>query len=361
VIDIGGGSTELIVGHRFTPLLRESLHMGCVSMSQRFFAEGRISLDAMDRAELTAAIQIRPVRELFRQAAWETATGSSGTIKAIAGVLNAEGWSSEGICAAGLTRLREALIDGGRVEELRLKSLSDRRRPVFAGGVAVLRALFQNLAIDRMRVSDQALREGVIYELIGRTHHEDVRERTVATLCRRFDVDLEQAERVEQTALRLFEQVRDQWPLPHPDHRAMLGWAARLHEIGLVVAHSQYQKHGAYLLRNADLSGFTRQEQSVLAILVLAHRRKITPETFAGLPENKQDCAHRLCVILRLAVLIHRGRSASAKPNPVLRANPSGLTLTFPEDWLDSHPLTRLELEEESERLRQIGIELNFL
>ncbi|EIC22655.1 exopolyphosphatase [Thiorhodovibrio frisius] len=360
VIDIGGGSTELIVGHAFTPLQRESLHMGCVSMSQRFFADGKINLESMDRAELAAAIEIRPVRQLFRHAGWETATGSSGTIKAIASVLAGEGWSPEGISAEGLTRLREALIDCGKTEDLRFKNLSDRRRPVFAGGVAVLRALFQNLSIDQMRVSDQALREGVIYELIGRTQHEDVRERTVATLCRRFDVDLEQARRVEQSALRLYEQVGANWRLERPEYQCMLGWAAQLHEIGLAVSHSQYQKHGAYLLRNADLSGFTRQEQDVLAILVLAHRRKVPEDAFAGLPESKQDCARRLCVLLRLAVLIHRGRSATAKPNPMLSADENALSLCFPDGWLNNHPLSRLELEEESERLKQVGITLRF-
>ncbi|MBK1647550.1 Ppx/GppA phosphatase family protein [Rhabdochromatium marinum] len=360
VIDIGGGSTELIVGHGFNTQLRESLHMGCVSMSRRFFADGRISLKAMDRAELAAAMQIRPVRELFRQSGWETATGSSGTIKAIASVLTGEGWCSEGVCAEGLTRLREALIDCGKIDDLRFKGLSDRRRPVFTGGVAVLRALFQNLAIDQMRVSNQALREGVIYELIGRTQQEDVRERTVVTLCRRFDVDLEQAQRVKQTALRLYQQIRCDWQLERPEYLSMLGWAAQLHEIGLAVSHSQYQKHGAYLLRNADLSGFTRQEQTVLAILVLAHRRKMPEESFANLPENRQDCARRLCVLLRLAVLIHRGRSATTKPNPMLSVKDGELSLCFPNDWLATHPLTRLELEEESERLRQAGIELRF-
>lgn len=360
VIDIGGGSTELIVGAGFSPLLRESLHMGCVSMSQRFFGDGTISLAAMDRAELAAAIQIRPVRELFRHSGWETATGSSGTIKAIASVLVGEGWCPEGVCAEGLTRLREALIDCGKVDALDFKGLSERRRPVFAGGVAVLRALFQNLAIDQMRVSDQALREGVIYELIGRTQHEDVRERTVATLCRRFDVDVEQARRVEASALRLYEQLGGNWSLDRDEYRAMLGWAAQLHEIGLVVSHSQYQKHGAYLLRNADLSGFTRQEQTVLSTLVLAHRRKIPEEAFAALPPSRQDCARRLCVLLRLAVLIHRGRSASAKPNPVLSAENGNLSVCFPDQWLADHPLTRLELEEEAERWRQAGILIEF-
>ena len=360
VVDIGGGSTEVIVGEGFTPILRESLHMGCVSMSYRFFANDKITAKAMEKAELYGALEVRPVREVFRQSGWRTATGSSGTIRSIAAVVEAEGWSEDGISAEALTRLRDALVTFGKVSAIELKGLTEERRPVFAGGVAVLRAVFQSLGIARMRVSDQALREGLIYEMVGRVHHEDARERTVATLCRRFDVDLEHAQRVRETALHLLAQVREGWQLGHPNYPNILGWAAELHEVGLAVAHSQYQKHGAYLLRNADLSGFTRQEQDVLAALVLGHRRKFPIESFLQLPSGVRDCARRLCVILRLAVLMHRGRSSDAKPDPVLGADADTVMLRFPDGWLDEHPLTRLELEEEASRLLEAGFSLDF-
>jgi exopolyphosphatase/guanosine-5'-triphosphate,3'-diphosphate pyrophosphatase len=360
VVDIGGGSTEVIVGEGFTPTLRESLHMGCVSMSQRFFGDHKITVKAMDKAELYGALEVRPIRELFRHAGWQSATGSSGTIKAIAAVVNAAGWSDDGITAESLTRLREALLGFGKTSAIDLEGLSDERRPVFAGGVAVLRALFQNLGIERMRVSDQALREGLIYEMVGRVHHEDVRERTVSTLCRRFDVDQEHAGRVRETALNLLAQLGDAWQLSHPTHRAILSWAADLHEIGLAVSHSQYQKHGAYLLRNADMSGFTRQEQDVLAALVLCHRRKFPADGFTALPSGTRECTSRLAVILRLAVLMHRGRSSDTKPEPTLSAAGESLILRFPDAWLDAHPLTRLELEEEASWLRAASIDLDF-
>jgi exopolyphosphatase/guanosine-5'-triphosphate,3'-diphosphate pyrophosphatase len=360
VIDIGGGSTELIVGQGFQPALRESLQMGCVSMSQRFFANDKITPKQMDEAELHGALEVRPVRELFRQSGWATATGSSGTIKAIAAVVTAEGWSEDGISAESLDRLRAAILDAGRVSALGFKGLSDERRPVFAGGVAVLRALFTSLAIAHMRASDQALREGLIYEMVGRREHEDVRERTVATLMRRFDVDQAHAARVKETALHLLAQVHEPWQLTHADYAPMLGWAAELHEIGLAVAHSQYQKHGAYLVGNADLSGFTRQEQQVLAALVLGHRRKFPLEVFLDLPSGVRCCARRLCVLLRLAVLMHRGRSPDTTPEPILTTDDETLTLRFPAGWLDQHPLTRLELEEEGERLLAGGLTLDF-
>jgi exopolyphosphatase/guanosine-5'-triphosphate,3'-diphosphate pyrophosphatase len=359
-VDIGGGSTELIVGEGFSPLWRESLHMGCVSMTRRCFPDGKITAKAMERAELTGALEIRPVREQFRQSGWQSATGSSGTIKAIRAVVTAEGWSEDGISAPSLTQLREALLDFGEIDKIDLQGLSEERRPVFVGGVAVLRSVFQNLNIGHMRVSDEALREGVLSELIGRPQHDDVRQHTLATLCRRYDVDLAHAERVERTALMLLTQLRQPWALEDEDHASMLCWAARVHEIGLVVSHSQYQKHGAYLLCNADLSGFSRQEQDMLAALVLGHRRKFPTTTFDSLPAGVRESTRRLCIILRLAVLLHRGRSPHNKPDPVLDANGDRLRLRFPDDWLADHPLARLELEEEAARLAAAGLELDF-
>lgn len=360
VVDIGGGSTEVIVGQHFSARLRESLHMGCVSMTRRHFATGRISAKAMRKAELTAALEVRPIREIFRRSGWVSAVGSSGTIKSIAAVVRAEGWSEDGISAESLTRLRDALVACGKASALGLRGLTEDRKPVFAGGVAVLLAIFETLGITQMRASDYALREGLVYQMMGRSRHSDVRERTVSTLARQFRIDQEQARRVETTALQLQRQVAGSWSLDHPIHAQMLAWAARLHEVGVMVSHSQYQRHGAYLLRNADLAGFTQQEQVVLATLVLGHRRKLPMQELLSLPQGVQRCAHRLCVILRLAVLLHRGRSPVAKPEPELRAQGDTLSLGFPDDWLSAHPLTQLELEQETILLAAAGITLGL-
>lgn len=360
VVDIGGGSTELIVGEGVTPRLRESLEMGCVSMSRRRFPDGRLSAEAMDRAELAGALEIRPVRERFRHSGWQQTVGSSGTIRAIATVVEAQGWSTEGISAEALSRLRDALIACGAIDAIDLKGLSEQRRPVFAGGVAVLRSVFTTLGVEHMRVSQEALREGLIYEMIGRSRHEDVRERTVNALCQRFDTDEEHAERIKVTALTFYGQVAQPWGLIDPDYPSMLGWAARLHEIGLMIGHSQYQRHGAYLLRNADLSGFTRQEQAALAVLVLGHRRKFPNQEFLTLPKPVRKGMRHLCVILRLAVLLHRGRSPTTKPYPMLNPDGERLRLTFPDGWLTHHPQTRLELEQEAERLAAADIGLEY-
>jgi len=322
VVDIGGGSTELIVGQGFAPKLRESLHMGCVSMTRRAFADGRITAEAMEKAQLHGALEIHPVRGLFRDAGWQTAVGSSGTIKAIRDVVTARGWSEDGISAQSLERLTKALVKFGHVDAIDLKGLSEERRPVFAGGVAVLSAVFKHLGVERMEVSDEALREGLLYEMSGRSSPlEDVRERTVDSLVTRYRLDTAHARRIENTVMSLYGQVVRSWALDDPQYPLMLAWAARLHEIGASVSHSQYQKHGAYLLCNSDLSGFSLREQAVLG---------------------------------------HRGRSAAAKPMLLLEAHNDDLRVSLPADWLESHPLTRAELEEEAQRLDAAGYHMHL-
>ncbi len=358
VVDIGGGSTELIVGQGFEPSLRESLHMGCISITQHFFPQGLLTARTLEQAELACAVELRPVRETFRQAGWQQVVGSSGTARAIATVLRAEGWSDDVISLAGLRKLRHAMIEAGRLEALQLKELSEERKSVFPGGVAVLSAIFKHLRIERMQVSDQALREGLIYDLLGRIQHEDVRERTLRTLIALYRLDTGHAGRVEETAKNLLAQVASSWHLNNPEFARLLGWAAQIHEVGLLVSHTQYHKHGAYLIRNADLPGFSREEQAMLAILVRGHRRKFPVSEFATVPAPVRTISQHLCVLLRLAVLLHRGRSQKCAPGVILAAQGNTLTLSFPADWAAEHPLTVTELQLESGRLAEAGFEL---
>ena len=360
VVDIGGGSTELIIGEGFEPHRMESLHMGCVSMSQRFFADGRITAQAMEDAVIAGRLEMRPVRALFGRDQWQIAIGSSGTIKAIRNIVQAAGWSDEGISRASLKKLRKALISAGQVDKVELEGLSEERRPVLAGGVAVLSAVFKALDVDLMRVSDEALREGLLYELLGYIRHEDVRERTVDSLSMRYGVDEQQARRVEITAASLLAQVARDWGLTAPEHAELLTWAAQLHEIGLAVSHSSFHKHGAYLVANSDLSGFSRQQQRVLAALIRGHRRRFPREVFDALPERLRRDAGRLCILLRLAVLLHRGRSALGKPMLYLDVREDWLKASFPKQWLKKHPLTRIELEQEARYLKSAGYVFEF-
>lgn len=360
VVDIGGGSTECIIGEGFEPLHRESLYMGCVSMTGAHFADGRIDKPRFKAAELAARVELEPVEARFRAAGWESAVGCSGTVRAIEGVVKAAGWSEEGISRAGLRKLRKALMETGSLDALSFKDLREDRKPVFPGGVAVLCAVFDALGIEHMQVSDMALREGLMLDLLGRIRNEDPRAQTVRALAERYSVEWAQAARVRDTALVCLVQVAQSWELTGEDEAELLGWAAELHEIGLAVSHNQYHKHGGYLLQNADMAGFSRQEQARLAALVRGHRRKFPLEVLDALPQPYATQVRRLCVLLRLAAVLHRSRLDAALPEFRLEARDTRLRIVFPPEWLDAHPLTRADLEQERVWLAAGGMTLEF-
>lgn len=360
VVDIGGGSTELIVGEGFSPRQRESLHMGCVSVSRAYFGDGLLRPKQMEQAEMAARLEMRPVQATFKSAGWDAAVGCSGTIRAVRDLVCAEGWSESGITLSSLLRLRKALLKAGDLKKLCFDALKEERQPVFPGGVAVLLGVFQALGIEHMGISDEAMREGLLYDLLGRIQHEDVRARTVDALSSRYAVETDQAERVRSTAFRLLEDVSESWGLSGSQYADMLGWAAQMHEIGQAISHTQYHKHGAYLIGNSDLSGFSYQEQATLAALVRGHRRKFPRAAFSALPEVSEAPAKRLCILLRLAVLLHRERQGATEL-PVIRVEPgeSSLRVIFPEGWLNDNPLTYADLEQEAKYLKGAGFELN--
>ena len=360
VVDIGGGSTEFIVGKGFSPSVRESLHMGCVSMSQQSFADQKINRKNMAKAILRTRLELRPVRHMFNSRKWHEAVGSSGTIRSIRSVVQAMGWCDVGISYEALDKLRQLLIDTGDISELKLEALSEKRIPVFAGGVAVLCGIFEELNIEQMLVSDQALREGLLYDMLGRFHNKDVRETTVQALMVKFQVDIEQANRLETTATSLLTQVAHIWKLDHPDYIHLLSWACRLHEIGLSIAHNQFHKHGAYLLTYSDMPGFNRQQQQIIALLVRGHRRKFPSKLFKELPNHQQKSAERLCLLLRVSALLHRGRSTSNKPLVRMLVDKNKVMLMFPEGWLEKHPMTNAELENEASLLENTRFSLSF-
>ncbi|MHB8453761.1 MAG: exopolyphosphatase [Acidiferrobacterales bacterium] len=356
VVDIGGGSTELIIGQGLDAISMESLYMGCVSLSDAYFADGTVTDKAMRRAETAALLELRPVEAQFRHG-WETAIGTSGTIRAVRAVLRGQGWTDGTITKAALGRLRDSLIVARHLQRTTLTGLSAERTPVFPGGVAILSAVYEALGIDRMQVADGALREGLLYDLVGRLRHEDVREQAVSTLARRFHADTAQAERVMRTAAQGLKQVARVWRLSEEDGR-LLGWAARLHEIGLVVAHNQYHKHGSYLVEKSDLPGFSWQEQQQLAALIRGHRRKFPSAVFDALPAPQRATARRLCILLRLAVLLHRARSEDELPGMRLSAGQRSLRVHFARGWLRRQPLTQADLAQEVVWLRSAGLRL---
>jgi exopolyphosphatase/guanosine-5'-triphosphate,3'-diphosphate pyrophosphatase len=350
VVDIGGGSTEIIAGRGIEPSTMESLAMGCVTLSEGCFPGGRLSAKNFDKARLQVRLELEPVRSQFRKVEPAQVAGTSGSIRAAHAVLSALDRAPQGITVEGLEHLIAEMVAAGNVADLRLAELSDDRAEVFPGGVAILVETMGTLALPRMTVADGALREGILYDMIGRLTDEDARVRTVRAMAARYHVDPAQADRVEATALHLYGQAREDWDLAD-DQRLLLAWAARLHELGLDIAHAHYHRHGAYVLANADMPGFPREEQQVLACLVLAHRRKFERSVFSGLPPHWERPALRLTLLLRLAALVHRSRTGGVAPELKLRVQGRNLRLQVPAAWLDSNPLTLADLERERDFL----------
>jgi exopolyphosphatase/guanosine-5'-triphosphate,3'-diphosphate pyrophosphatase len=359
VVDIGGGSTEIIIGERFEPFHLESLYMGCVNMSQQFFGNGKITEKKLGKARLHALSEMEPYIKTFQYPGWQTAIGASGTIRAIEKIAIAEEWLSQGIDFMVLDKLKDHFLQAEQISNISLKGLKDERKPVIVGGVMVLRTLFEAFKVEKMVVSDGALREGILYDLIGREEHHDVRSESVERLAQRFVIDRDHAKRVEQTCLSLFRQVRNEFQENEEacDH---LQWSARLHEAGLSIAHSQYYRHGAYILGNADLLGFSRQDQKLLAAIVASHRRSLHLEAFDELDDKHRAMGIRLLLILRIAVLLNRSRTETLPPTPDISISNKQVLLKFPDQWLHEHPLTQSDLENESTYLSKADFTLEF-
>jgi exopolyphosphatase / guanosine-5'-triphosphate,3'-diphosphate pyrophosphatase len=358
VVDIGGGSTECIVGEGFATLQVDSLFMGCVASTLAWFPGGQLKKQAFARAEMAARLEIEPIERRYRSLAWTQAVGSSGTILSIEEVLRGNGWARGGITRKGLERLKTELLRAKRIKDVRIEGLKEERAEVLPGGLAILLALFEGFGIQRMGVSQGALREGLLYDMLGRIRHEDVREQTIRGFVERFHVDAEHVAAVERTALAMLEQVEKAWELEGEEERRLLVWAARLHEIGVTLSYTGYHKHGAYLVAHSDMRGFSRPDQQRLAALIRNHRRRITDEHQEDLPGALRTATRRLTLLLRLAVRLNRARTGRAATQPRLTAKDRGLALAFPHGWLDARPMTRADLEEEAAYFEEAGYRL---
>jgi exopolyphosphatase / guanosine-5'-triphosphate,3'-diphosphate pyrophosphatase len=354
VVDIGGGSTEFIIGRGLEPLLTESLYMGCVSYSLAYFPEGRIEKSRFKKAELAARQEVAGMAGAYRSTGWHEAVGSSGTARALESILRENGYAEEGITRHGLDRLRSQLIKQERADPDRIAGLSKDRAAVIPGGLAIMLAAFDELGIERMAVSEGALRHGVLYDLLGRVQHHDMREATVTQFMRRYHVDSAQAERVRSLALRIFDSLgAEQRELEA--ERLLLDWAARLAEIGLSVAHAQYHKHSAYILSNADMPGFSRMEQQRLARIVLAHRGKLAKIQDEGL--DGSDWA--LVFALRIAALALRNRIDARFPLLRVAGDEAGYVLDLPQAWLEENPLAAAALDTEVGYWKAVGMKFS--
>jgi exopolyphosphatase/guanosine-5'-triphosphate,3'-diphosphate pyrophosphatase len=338
----------------------ESLQMGCVTLSQQFFADGKLSAKRLERARLAARLELEPIQQAYLRRGWTQAIGSSGTVRSIAESIQelVPGSPPGTVTATGLELLLKKLEQRGHVNLIDLEAVTAERRPVFTGGAVILAEIFEALGLEQMRMAEGALRDGLLYDMIGRLTSADARERTVTSMQSRYHVDTQQGARVEHTVLGFLEQVKQVWGLDDPMAELALKWAARLHEIGLDVAHSGYHRHGAYLLENADMPGFAREEQRLLARLVGAHRRKLDLEGVEDLIPPWDRQALHLIVLLRLAVLLNRSRSNVALPEIALNARGHTLEVRFTARWLKERPLTVADLQQEIDFLAPVGVRL---
>lgn len=361
VVDIGGGSTEFIIGERHQPLLTESLHMGCVSYTQRYFPDGQISAKALDKAVTAARQEIAAIATAYQDLGWDGAVGSSGTIKAVRTVVQQLGWAStEGrITAESIGKLRDLLLQYRDVRDVNLPGLKDDRKLIMPAGFAIVSAIFESLQIDELDYSDGALREGVLHDMLGRFRDGDIRNHTVTSLQKRYGLDAAFGQRVAETALDFHAQTETELALREED-AALLARAAHLHEIGQAISHTSYHKHGAYLLMHSDLPGFSQPEQEALAQLVASHRRRLRPEHYEALMSAGGLPLFRLCLLLRLAILVHHSRSRDPLPKLRLKTDGVEFSLRFPRGWLDSHPLTQADLEQEREHFAGVNLRLDF-
>lgn len=350
VIDIGGGSTEVIIGKGLEPGLMSSLHMGCLTFSRQFFPGGGVDAQRMKQAELMARREVEVIAKQYRKMGWKEAYGSSGTAKALFAILKECNFSDRGITREGMDKLKARIIRSGRVIPSELPGIKLERADVLPGGLAIMSALFDELGIDQMHTGEGALRVGVLYDLLGRDAAQDTRDESVRQFMKRYHVDINQARRVRDAALTFFDSICPDSD-NHIDLRHALGWAAELHEVGLSIAHNVYYKHTAYVLENADMPGFSRADQQLLALLALGHQGKLIK--LQSLVQDRHQWIAILC--LRLAVLLMRRRADVPQLPLSVSVQGDSIAVSVKKAWLAKHPLSDFTLRAEESEWRKVG------
>lgn len=350
VVDIGGGSTEIILGHNHDPILFESVPIGCVSLTRRYFADGRITAGAMRQARLAARDALAPYALNYQDFGWEYAVGSSGTAKSLTQIAEREFGRPE-LDRDTLQRLTDLLVGAGNAFSQRIGGLRADRRPVLPGGLALMHAVFEEFGIQSMRYCTGALRQGVLYDVLGRKAGHDMRRITVERMALRYNVDTEHAQRVAGMAVALFDQIEPPFDEDTRYRRQLLAWAAELAEVGLTISHDSFHKHSSYVLTHADMQGFSRPEQRVLAALALAQTgglRKLGEVIM-------NDHEWRMALCLRVAMIMYRHRDAAPRPLPTLSADRQRVTIRLPARWCADHPLTQQSLAAEAELWKDVA------
>jgi exopolyphosphatase/guanosine-5'-triphosphate,3'-diphosphate pyrophosphatase len=360
IVDIGGGSTEFIIGEGFAPKLLRSLQLGCVAYNKRFFKQGELKLKVFNKAITSAQQELEFIARRYTKLGWQACICTSGTAKAI--TLVAEELEleniSQGITYQHLTQIMDYCCETGSINNLNLTSIGEDRTQVFAAGLAIMIAIFKSLNIEQFGFSPAALREGVIYEMEDRLQHKDIRERTADSLATRYDVDIEQAKRVLSTTQLIYENVAKSWKIKNKELQSLLGWAALLHEVGLQINSRGVQRHSAYVLLNAEMPGFNQEQQILISTLVRFHRKKIRVTDIEEFSYYDSQQIYKLIALLRLGTLLNIRRQDDILPELDFRLDDAELTIVFPEDWLDNDALFRADLETEIGYLNALGIKL---
>jgi exopolyphosphatase/guanosine-5'-triphosphate,3'-diphosphate pyrophosphatase len=362
VIDIGGGSTEFIIGETFDAKLLRSLQMGCVSYTQRFFKNGELTPKAFKKAITAAQQELEMIDDKFNRLGWNTCIGCSGTIRTIielAQRLDSTNRENH-VSLSDLQTLIELCCAAGTSDKLQLEGMTEDRQPVFAAGLAILTGVFRSLQINEMEYSPAALREGVLYEMEEQLTHPDIRQRSAESLATRYDVDIDQAKRVLATTMEIYQSCKKAWQIEHRELKDMLGWAALLHEVGLQINTRGIQRHSGYILQNLDLPGFNQESQNLLATMVRFHRKKIRSNDIPEFYQHQSEQVNALLVILRLGVLLNIKRQDDILPEIKASAENNTLKLSFPKNWLDAKPIFRADLECEAVYIQALGLELVY-
>ena len=343
VVDIGGRSTEMILGQGYVPRRLESYRLGSVAWSTRYFPRNQFTAAAFKTAEVAAKAVLDEALDTFPPSDWTIAYGSSGTVGAVAEALAANGWASGVVTRSGLDWLTDKLIKAGSADNLRMEGVKEDRKPVIGGGISVLRAIFDLFGIEQMLPTQGALRQGALYDLIDReSQGGDVRERTVNWLSDRFSVDPAQAQRVSEVSMALFAQVAASNDL-NERYSQKLAWAARLHEIGTHISHDRSYHHGAYILDNVDARGFSIPELHRMSQLVLGQRGKLRK-----LEQSLNDeLFAKQLVSLRLAVLLCHARQMPEHQSVKLSFKGNSFKLTTNPGWSRRYPQSAWLLQEE--------------
>ncbi|WP_404341390.1 exopolyphosphatase [Pseudoalteromonas mariniglutinosa] len=361
VVDIGGGSTELIIGKHFKHKLLSSRNMGCVSFTKHFFSDGLINDKRFSRAQTKAEQELEIIYANYIYAGWQSVVGTSGTIKAILAMLTANDPTQTSITFERLIELKTQFIAAKHIDNLQIAGLSPERQINICGGLAILIAIFRLFKITAMHYCDFSLREGLLHEMQQKLAHKDIRTNTIANLSERNAIDKEHANRVAQTADWLFDQVKDNWQLDSLDNHNLLLWAAQLHEIGLGINSSGLHKHSAYIVANSQLPGFTQQQQTLLSCMIRFYRKKIRLAEFPTLLSLPHYQILQLIVLLRLAVLLNQKRLTEQQYALTVTAQGNSMLLKFGDNWLDEHTLLLADLQQEQKYLKKAGFLIDFI